>query len=123
MMFFDSVFPIMFMLIFVLVFGMIIVSIVKSAGQWNKNNNSPRLVVDATVVGKRQDVSHHSHHNAGDVAGIHTTSTTRYYVTFQVESGDRMELMVDGMEYGMLIEGDSGKLTFQGIRYLGFERR
>ena len=31
---------------------------------------------------------------------------TSYYVTFQVESGDRMELSVSGREYGMLAEGD-----------------
>ncbi|MBS7029426.1 MAG: DUF2500 domain-containing protein [Faecalibacterium prausnitzii] len=46
----------------------------------------------------------------------------RLYVTFQVESGDRMELEVDGSDYGMLVEGDIGKLSFQGTRYLGFER-
>ena len=43
--------------------------------------------------------------------------------TFQVASGDRMELLVGGREYGMLAEGDFGELTFQGTRYLGFERR
>ena len=41
---------------------------------------------------------------------------------FEVESGDRMEFSVYGEEYGMLAEGDEGKLTFQGSRYLGFER-
>lgn len=43
-------------------------------------------------------------------------------MTFQVESGDRMELQVKGTDYGMLAEGDRGKLHFQGTRYLGFER-
>jgi len=43
-------------------------------------------------------------------------------VTFQFDSGDRMELKMQGHEYGLLIEGDQGKLTFQGTRYLGFER-
>lgn len=47
---------------------------------------------------------------------------TTYYATFQVESGDRMELEVDDSDYGMLVEGDTGKLSFQGTRYLGFER-
>ena len=42
----------------------------------------------------------------------------RYYVF----CGDRMELHVAGHEFGMLIEGDRGNLTFQGTRYLGFER-
>ena len=40
----------------------------------------------------------------------------------EVESGDRMELNLSGQEYGLLAEGDRGKLTFQGTRYLGFER-
>ena len=48
------------------------------------------------------------------------TTSTRYYVTFQVESGDRMEFSVSGREYGLLVEGDTGRLTFQGTRYLGF---
>ena len=43
-------------------------------------------------------------------------------MTFQVDSGDRMELSVSGSEYGMLVEGDRGKLSFQGTRYLSFER-
>ena len=53
----------------------------------------------------------------------HTSSSTTYYVTFQVASGDRMELCVGGPEYGMLVEGDFGDLSFQGTRYLGFQRK
>ena len=57
------------------------------------------------------------------VGGTDTTCTfTSYYVTFQVESGDRMEFEVDGSDYGLLVQGDIGKLSFQGTRYLGFER-
>ena len=111
----------MFTLVFVLVFGMFIVIAVKGIRQWNKNNHSPRLTVPASVVAKRTNVSHH-HHNHGGAGMHHTTHSTTYYVTFQVESGDRMELHVAGHEFGMLIEGDRGKLTFQGTRYLGFER-
>ena len=43
-------------------------------------------------------------------------------MTFQVESGDRMEFEVDGSDYGLLVQSDIGKLSFQGTRYLGFER-
>ena len=46
-----------------------------------------------------------------------------YYVTFEVDSGDRIEFSMSGSEYGMLIEGDAGTLNFQGTRYLGFERK
>lgn len=117
-----GLFQIMFSLVFLLVIGTFIVIAVKGIGEWNKNNHSPRLTVPATVVAKRTNVSHH-HHNHGGTGMHHTTHSTTYYVTFQVESGDRMELHVAGHEFGMLIEGDRGDLTFQGTRYLGFERK
>lgn len=117
-----TVFQILFTLVFVLAIGTFIAIAVKGISQWNKNNNSPRLTVPATVMAKRTNVSHH-HHNHGNAAMHHSTSSTTYYVTFQVESGDRMELHVAGHEFGMLIEGDKGMLTFQGTRYLGFERK
>ena len=110
----------LFPLFFLIVFGIFIATAVKGISQWNKNNHSPRLTVPVTVVAKRTNVSHH-HHNHG--TGMHhTTHSTTYYVTFQVESGDRMELHVAGHEYGLLVEGDRGNLTFQGTRYLSFER-
>ena len=31
-------------------------------------------------------------------------------------------LRLGGREYGLLAEGDKGKLHFQGTRYLGFDR-
>lgn len=120
-----GIFFIMFSIAFVFVIGIFIVVAVKGIGQWNKNNNSPRLTVDAQVVTKRVNVTHHQHANAGDITGAHgyhTSTSTTYYVTFQVESGDRLELLVDGQEYGILVEGDYGKLSFQGTRYLGFVR-
>lgn len=116
-----SGFQVVFILIFVLVIGFFIVTAVRSLIQWNSNNHSPRLTVDARVVTKRTSVSvHHHHHGSG--AGVHHSSSTTYFVTFEVASGDRMELKVKGNEYGMLAEGDRGQLSFQGTRYLGFAR-
>lgn len=114
-----SVFRIMFTLVFVLVIGVFVVVLVQGIRQWNKNNHSPRLTVPATVVSKRTNVTHHHH---GGTGMHHTTHSTTYYATFQVESGDRMELHMSGYEYGMLVEGDRGRLSFQGTRYLGFVR-
>lgn len=120
-----GVFEIMFIIVFIIVIGALIVTAVQGISTWNKNNRSPRLSVSAVIVAKRTEVRHHSHANAGDATGAHgysTSSSTWYYVTFQVESGDRMEFSVAGSEYGMLAEGDIGKLSFQGTRYLSFER-
>lgn len=120
-----SLFQFLFVVVFVVVIGTFVVAAVRGIGQWSKNNQSPKLTVEATIVTKRADVSVHHHGNAGDASGAHgyhTSSSTSYYATFQVESGDRIELEMSGNEYGLLVEGDRGKLTFQGTRYLGFER-
>ena len=115
-----DLFQIMFFLVFFLVMSTFVVTIGKSVLQWNKNNHAPRLTVPATIVAKRTNHTRHHHSGAGNHHHYHTSTT--YYVTFQVESGDRMELNLEGSEYGLLIEGDRGNLTFQGTRYLGFER-
>ena len=122
---FDALFSILFPLVFLFVLGMILFTVVSDLRRWRKNNASPRLTVPATVVAKRMNVSRHHTANAGDMTGAHgytSTSATTYYVTFQVESGDRMEFHVPGNEYGLLAEGDAGRLSFQGTRYLSFER-
>jgi hypothetical protein len=114
-----GMFQIMFGITFILILGVFVVTIVRGIGEWNKNNHSPRITVPVTVVSKRTDVSRH--HRAGDHHHHHTT--TSYYATFQLASGDRMEFLLSGGEYGMLVEGDFGDLTFQGTRYLSFERK
>lgn len=114
---FFHIFLIFFGIIFVLVAGIIIFNVIKGITIWNKNNHSPVLDVQATVVTKREDV-HHTQNGNHMVAH----ACTYYYAIFQVESGDRMEFEVPGDVYGMLVEGDIGKLTFQGTRYLRFDR-
>ena len=83
----PSVFLGMFFLVFFLVLGTILLHLVRGISQWSRNNNSPRLTVPATVVAKRSDVSHHHHQDANGIG--HTSSSTTYYATFQVASGDR----------------------------------
>ena len=61
-----QLFDVMFFLIFFLILGMFLFMIVKGLSTWNKNNQSPRLTVDATVVAKRTDVTHH--HNGDNMA-------------------------------------------------------
>lgn len=118
--FMFTLFPIMFFIVFIIVIGGIIFSIGRGVTTWHKNNNSPRLVVNAIVSDKHEDVSYHHHNNNGM---HHRTSSTDYYVTFTVEGGERLVLEVNRHEYGYLVVNDEGKLTFQGTRYLGFERK
>lgn len=109
---------VMFPLMFILVFGIIIVTMIRGIGEWNSNNKQPILNVDAKVVSKRTNVSGGNHHGNH----VHSSSSTSYYVTFEVQSGDRLEFRVSGKEYGQLVEGDAGNLIFQGTRYHEFDR-
>ena len=107
---FDFLFPIMFVAVFGIILGTIVSSLVKNRKQERKNDASPRLSSEATVVTKRTHVW-----------GDH--SRTDYYATFQFESGDRLELKIPQNQYGYLVEGDRGRLHFQGTRFLNFERQ
>ncbi|MGH4124504.1 MAG: DUF2500 domain-containing protein [Clostridium sp.] len=118
-MFMFNIIQFMVPVIFLLVFGIIIFSIMKGISQWSKNNKQPVLSVKAKAVTKRTHTTSNSSIN--DSQPVHR-STTFYHVTFEVESGDRMEFQISGGEFGLLAEGDVGKLTFQGTRYKSFER-
>ncbi len=103
-------FSVSFVSIFCSGLAVFVAVFVKGISQWGKNNASPVLSVPAKVISKRINVTgEHSH--------------TRYYITFEVESGDRLELQTEGEDYGVIVEGDFGKLTFQGTRFKRFERQ
>lgn len=104
----DVIFPVIFGLtalgiVFVLISGI---------AQWRRNNHSPLLSVQAEVVAKRTHMMHMEN----------STLHMSYYAAFQLENGDQLELQLSGTEYGLLAESDRGRLTFQGTRFLRFER-
>lgn len=108
----ETLFPILFLVVFGLAIGTIIVTLGKSAVRGMKNNAAPRLSVPARAVSRRE-----AYHSRGDRRGW-----TQYFVTFEFESGDRMELEMEGEQYGMIVEDDQGQLTFQGSRFIAFNR-
>ena len=44
-----GMFGVMFTVVFVLILGVILITLVRSIGQWSKNNHSPRLTVVLTI--------------------------------------------------------------------------
>ena len=54
-----EIFSLLFFLVFFMVFGIIIFTMIRGIKEWNQNNHSPRLTVDAKVVAKRTNVSRH----------------------------------------------------------------
>ena len=106
-------FEFMFTLVPVLILGVIIIMIISSVTRWSKNNASPRLNRPARIIGKRP----HTWGGSGRT-GAHTS----YYATFEFEDGERLELPVGAQAYGMIAEGDYGILSYQGTRYIDFQR-
>ncbi len=111
---------IMVPLVFMFVIGMFVYTFSQTIKEKKKNDNSPRLTVNAKIVDKRSDMHRH-HHNHNHHHHHHYSYS--YYVTFEFDSGDRAELHVPQNEFGILVVGDCGDLTFQGTRYLSFVRK
>lgn len=117
---FELLFPLMFFSVFAIVITTFIITFARIFKEWNQNNKAPKLKINVKVIDKRESYRRSNHNHDGH---IHTSHSTTYYITFEVESGDRMELRVPGHEYGLIIVGDEGKLYFQGTRFLSFERK
>ena len=110
-------FPIPVIIFFVLLFGTIIgifgylfVQIIKARRKLKQCKALPMQNERARVIAKRMDVS----------GGKYTD--TDYYVTFELDSGERVEFEVDGKQYGLLTEGDDGILSHQDILFDSFTR-
>lgn len=118
-----SLMPALLGIAFIFAIVMLILTAVRGVRRWSRNNASPVLDVAARVAAKRADVRVQRHAHPGGQLGMDmTTRSTRYYITFEVAGGDRMELRVQDADYGMIAEGDRGWLKFQGTRFLGFQR-
>lgn len=109
----PAIFVIFFVLIASVIIGAILYSIVKGVGTWSRNNAAEERQLGARLIAKRVKVRG----GAGD-----SSSSTDYFLTFEFDTGERLEFEVRGKEYGLLAEGDAGTLTFQGTRYKGFAR-
>ncbi len=123
---FDSLFPVFFLVVFVLVIGTFLYVLISGLVRFFKNQASPRLVVVAKVVSKRTEVrsglGQTHHHRTSHYHHSHYHTFTRYFVTFELEDRERIELQVTGSDYGLIAQGDQGRLTYQGTRFQGFDR-
>lgn len=112
----GSFYLVAFIMMFILIIGLMLSIVIR---QWQRNRHSPRITIRAAVAAKRTRETRHL--NQGG-AVPHVERNRTFYVTFQTEYGDRFEFFVRKREYYRLKQGDCGVLTFQGARYLGFER-
>ena len=69
--------------------------------------------VRAKVVARRE-------HIGADDQG---TPFTEYFITFELYSGERIEMMVPDDKYGLIVERDQGKLRYDKEHFISFERK
>ena len=99
------------MILFALgIIGFVVFMIVKTVSQSEMNASAPEQRFKAAVAAKRTEVF------GGENAH------TRYYATFELPNGERMELSMNGRQYGALAEGDTGILTRKGSSFVSFAR-
>lgn len=70
---------------------------------WFKNNRAPVHMIGASVLTKE-------------------LNENKYYVCFGLKDGGIKRLLVDSYVYLSLIEGEKGILTYQGTRFIRYER-
>jgi hypothetical protein len=77
---------------------------------------TPKRTVDAMIVKKR--LSCDRHHHGVEVFTNH--EQTNYFITFQLDRNNRIELQVKESQYDLLFDGERGKLTYRGKRLIRF---
>lgn len=76
---------------------------------------SPKLTMVATVASKK--TIRVTHNNNGCIIVNYI-----YQVGFLVENGETVIMSVPQSDYNLMRQGDVGRLTAKGTRYVAFER-
>lgn len=109
-------YTISFIVMFSIIIGLSLIIVVR---QWWKNKHSPLIVTQSTISGKRIE-EHYIRSKQSDDLGYRTRKVLIYYITFNLEGGEHIELRTNESVYSDLKNGDCGKLTFKGSKYIGF---
>lgn len=84
---------------------------------WKENRKMPRLTQNAAIIDKHVQTIKY------EIKGKKIwRDTLSYHITFQLPNEETAELCLPYQIYRFLFKGDIGKLTFQGTKFLAFER-
>lgn len=104
---------------FLLIFGF---GVVLALRRWLNNRRLPRMTGRAKVLEKEDEVHKVRRRNASGV-GSSLKSIHYYYVTFALESGETVRLLVSKRIYDGLKKGKSATLTYRGSKFISFEKK
>lgn len=100
--------------LFILIVLIMLVVVLILAGS-RKKTNSSNMQRDAMPVEEVKT-------SAAVLITKRNPGGSEYYAGFELENSERMEFWVSGAQYGLLLEGDRGTLTWQGRRLISFDR-
>lgn len=95
-------------------FGIILNSLSFNKAVQRHNKKQPIISMQSTIVSKNLRTLHNKIGRK--------TETNINYVTFELNNDERMAIIVPDYEYNLMVEGDTGSLTFQGSNFIRFER-
>lgn len=84
----------------------IIYGIMRFVRKTEEKKQKPEMTQEAKVAAKRVD----------------TSASPLYYVIFDLENGERLELRVSEEIYALVAKEDMGRLTYRGQEFVRFER-
>lgn len=112
-------FQIMVLILILLFIGFIIYLNIKEITKYRRTNKQPILTVPATALTKRTQFIHHVHQYE---IHLYYPASIFYYVTFELENGEQIEFEMSRIEFKQIVEGEAGRLTYQGNEFLEFTR-
>ena len=95
------------------VFYYVIFTLIRTALGGSANR---KRTVDAMIVRKRQSCT--QHHHGAEIFTDH--EKMNYFITFQFDKNTRVELQVKEYHYDLLFDGERGRLTYRGKKFIRF---
>ncbi len=92
----------------------------KKISRWSDSLHEEQKTVTATLIEKEEVTKAYGNGLSRNPGSIPFSSTT-YRLTFETLDGEKLTFNVEGFDYGGVKEGETGRLTYQGIYYLSFK--
>ncbi|MCD7772224.1 MAG: DUF2500 domain-containing protein [Oscillospiraceae bacterium] len=107
----GSIFSFVAMIIFFVILAVFIVTMVRGGAESYHRSTVPPANAQAKATSKRTETPPAESKIKGDL----------HYVTFTIDDGKEIELLVSPNEYENVVFDVDGELYYQGTRFLSFE--
>lgn len=102
--------------------GWIAVQYIRAKRRWQQQAETPPQTCPAQVAAKQAVQGSRTVLSAVSPTSFDREQVTDHTVTFRLESGEERTFSVEEPVFRLVAVGDQGVLSFQGDRFLGFDR-